>query len=176
MGCLAQEEQDQIIKEFWETQQITHKIFKRQLEWITKAAFEEEDPGRTTLLSWAQKNWVEVSWFGPVDSEGLYGTAYAVLPENLKWDADKGQIFDPITVPLNKELTDENIEEIEVSVLLHEERERTGSFCPDTQNRMTEILRRRNLKKKIMTADRLREINKEVIERYSISDPKDLPS
>lgn len=76
---------------------------------------------------------------GYEDSPGLFGTAYAALPEDLKADTEKTR---PSAGP-DRELTVEERERIEWQQLRYEERDRTGSSCPETEARLKEIHKKR---------------------------------
>lgn len=135
MGCLSEVEREEVLKRFWEGQERLRAVFVRHLGRVREAADEEEDPYRKRLLSWAAENWGSVETLGHEDAPGLYGTAYAALPEDLRADMDGLRVSaDPDRV-----LNAEDRERLELQELRYAERERTGSPCPETEAKLEEI-------------------------------------
>ena len=172
MGCLSKEEREEVLKGFWEAQERLRAVFVRHLGRVHRAASLEEDPYRKRLLSWAAENWKMVEALGFEGSPGLYGTAYAALPEDLRADMDAGRaVADPDRV-----LSAEERERLELQELRYEERERTGSTCPETESRRKEIDEgRRARRERRITADEIEEAHREISRASRVHDPADLP-
>ena len=173
MGCLNKEEREEILKGFWEAQERLRAVFVRHLQKVSLAAFLEEDPYRKRLLSWATENWRAMESLGFEGSPGLYGTAYAALPQDLRTDMEKERAV----ADLERVLSDEERERLELYELRYEERERTGSPCPETEARLEEINEERRARgEKWITEDQIREAHREISRASGVHDPADLPS
>ena len=172
MGCLSKEEREEVLEGFWGAQERALGVFVRHLRRARRAASEEEDPYRKRLLSWAAENWEMVEALGGEGSPGLFGTAYAVLPEDLRADMDAGRaVADPDRV-----LSAEERERLELYELLYEERERTGSPCPETESRLKEINEGRRARgEQRITPDEIKEAHREISRASRVHDPADLP-
>ena len=173
MGCLSKEEREEVLKRFWEAQERSRALFIRHLQRVRQAANQEDNPYRKRLLSWAAENWNAMETLGYEDSPGLYGTAYAALPEDLRADMDNRRV----SVDLDRVLSAEDRERLEAQELLYAERERTGSVCPETEEKLREINERRRLRgERWITVEHLKELHREMTEAARVHDPKDLPS
>lgn len=172
MGCLSKEEREEILKGFWEAQERSRAVFVRHLGRVRRAASLEEDPYRKRLLSWAAENWQTMETLGWEGSPGLYGTAYAALPADLRADMDEGRaVADPDRV-----LSEEERERLGLYKLLYEERERTGSPCPQTEARLREMNEGRRARgEKRLTVDEIKEMHREISQASGVHDPADLP-
>ncbi len=172
MGCLSREAKEQFLRQFWEAQERVRNAFIRDLQKARRAADQEQDPYRKRLLVWASNNWDTMETVAYEDSPGLYGTAYAALPEDLRADMQRGRVSaDPDRV-----LSPEEREWLETTMLRHEERESTGGPCPQTEARFRELSERRILRgQNWINADQLKEIHRRVTEASKVYDPKDLP-
>ena len=172
MGCLSKEDREEILKGFWEARERARDVYVRHLRRVRLAASLEEDPYRRRLLSWAAENWGMVEALGGEGSPGLYGTAYAALPEDLRADMDEGRaVADPDRV-----LSAEDRERLELQELRYEERERTGSPCPQTEARLKEINEGRRARgEKRITVDQVKETHQEISRASGVHDPADLP-
>lgn len=172
MGCLSEEEREEVLERFWEARERSRRLFVRRLERGREAAAREDDPYRQRLLSWAADNWGSMETLGHEDASGLYGTAYAALPEGLKADMDEGRVG----AGPRRALSAEDRERLEVQELRYAERERTGSPCPETEAKFGEINERRRLRgEKRITLDRLKELHREITQASRVHDPEDLP-
>ena len=172
MGCLGEEERKEILEGFWEAQERSRGVFVRHLRRVRRAASLEEDPYRKRLLSWAAENWQAIETLGWEGSPGLYGTAYAALPEDLRADMDEGRA----SVDLDRVLNAEDRERLGLQELLYEERERTGSPCPETGAKLEEINERRRARgEHLTTPDRIKELHREIAQASRVHDPADLP-
>lgn len=172
MGCLSKEEKERFLKQFWEAQERSRNAFIRDLQRVRQAADEEQDPYRKRLLVWASNNWNTMESIAYEDSPGLYGTAYAALPEDLRADMQRRRVSgDPDRV-----LSPEEREWLETTMLRHEERESTGGPCPETEARFRELSERRKLRGQgRINVDQLKAIHREITEASRVYDPKDLP-
>lgn len=172
MGCLDREEREEVLRRFWEAQERALNIFVRHLWRARQAAFEEENPYRKRLLSWAAENWRTMEGLGWEDAPGLFGTAYAALPEDLRADMDEGRaVADPERV-----LSEEERERLGLYQLLYEERERTGSPCLETEARIKELNEGRMVRgEKRITVDEIKEMHRGISQASGVHDPADLP-
>ncbi len=172
MGCLDREEREEVLRRFWEAQERALNIFVRHLWRARQAASVGEDLYRKRLLSWATENWRAMETLGFEGAPGLYGTAYAALPEDLRADMEKERaVADPDRV-----LSEEERERLGLYELLYEERERTGSPCPQTEARLREInARRRTRGERRLTVDEVKEMHREISQASGVHDPADLP-
>ena len=172
MGCLSREAKERFRKQFWETRERILDDFMRDLQRVRQAADEEQDPYRKRLLAWASNNWDMMESIAFEDSPGLYGTAYAALPEALRADMRRRR---PGADP-DRVLGPEEREWLETTMLRHEERERTGGPCPQTEARFRELSeRRKNRGQNRIDVDQLKEIHRRINEAARVHDPKDLP-
>ena len=172
MGCLSKEAKERFLKQFWEVQERNRDAFIRDLQRARRAADEEQDPYRRRLLVWASNNWNMMESIAYEDSPGLYGTAYAALPEDLKADMGRRRVSaDPDRV-----LSPEEREFLETMELRYEERKGTGDPCPQTEARFKELSEKRKRRGQgRIDVDQLKEIHREIAEASRVHDPKDLP-
>lgn len=89
MGCLSREAKERFLQQFWEAQERNCDAFIHDLHRARRAADREQDPYRKRLLVWASNNWDMMETVAYEDSPGLYGTAYAALPEDLRADMQR---------------------------------------------------------------------------------------
>ena len=168
---MSSEAKEQFVKRFWEAQEWGRNAFVRDLQRVRQAADEEQDPYRRRLLVWASDNWDMMEYVAFEDSPGLFGTAYAVLPEDLRSDM---QVRRPGPGP-DRVLSPEQREFLETTMLRHEERERTGGPCPQTEARSKELSERRKLRgENWINADQLKGIHRRT-KASGVHDPEDLP-
>jgi hypothetical protein len=172
MGCLSEEEREKILVAFWQGQRRALDLFVVRMRRVREAASLEKDPYRRRLLSWAAENWGMVETLAYEDSPGLYGTAYAALPEDLRVEMEEMRVSaDPHRI-----LSDEDKGRLELQVLNDEERQRTSSPCPETEARLREIHEKRRLRgERWITEDQIKEIHREITQASGVHDPDDLP-
>jgi hypothetical protein len=172
VGCLSEEEREEVMKSFWQGQRRALDLYVGRLERVREAASLEEDPYRRRLLTWAAENWGMVETLAYEDSPGLYGTAYAALPKDLRVEMEQRRVSaDPDRV-----LTADDEERLELQVLRYEERERTGSPCPETEARLREIHEERRLRgQEWITVDQIKEKHWEINAASQVHDPDELP-
>ena len=78
--------------------------------------------------------------------------------------------------PVERVLSEEERERLGLYELLYEERDRTGSPCPQTEARLGEInARRRARGEKRLTVDQVKEMHREISQASGVHDPADLP-
>ena len=109
---------------------------------------------------------------GHEGAPGLYGTAYAALPGDLRAGMDGRRVG----AGPGRALSAEDREGLEAQELRHAEWERTGSPCPETEARFKEIDEKRSPRGEArITVDQIKELHREISRAARVHDPADLP-
>jgi hypothetical protein len=95
-----------------------------------------------------------------------------LIPDDLKADLKKRRLVGIV----DQELTAEDEERLELVTLLGEEKRRFGTPCPETEERLRDLNRRKAAREgPPMTAESLIDLNRRIVDVFRVDDPLGLP-